>query len=491
MEPTALTCANSMKKSLYISLFFAALIFLSSCAGNGSGGTDIPVSTKVDITFKISGIQAGKINLIGIIGSQNYLVDTLLADANGTIHFTRDSVLPGGFYWLGLPGDSYVQVLLDKDQEFTMETNAFDINANMKVEGSLDNQLLYENLLFEDQFRGVFDSVATALESSLDGSPEKASLEERQKAMVGQRADHVKHFKDNYPNSFFTTYKLAGQNPELKEPKLADGSTIDQPKQVYMYRNEFWNDVDFSDERLLRTPVVNNKLTRYLNELVDRNPDSLLKYCDWLISKSEANQEMFKFFANQIAIKYEKSDVMGGEAVFVHVVDKYFTDQKAFWSNPTELGKIRDLAKEMKPSLIGRTAQDLTCKNMQGQLENMYDLKSELIILYMYSYNCEHCQERTPIMAQVYNDYKNKGIDVFALCVDIEEDKWKEFVQKYATPTWHNMIDPKFDSNFYKKYHVDITPELYVIRNSDKTIIAKNLHPNQLPDLLERELKNL
>ncbi|MCB9231498.1 MAG: redoxin domain-containing protein [Bacteroidia bacterium] len=476
-----------MRKLFPLLLATLIVVCFSACGG----GNKEQISKKTDITLKVNGLQPGWMKLIGTIGSQNFLVDTLLADANGVIHLKRDSVLPGGFYWVGLPGDTYIQMILDKDQEFSMATDVFGINAQMKVEGSLDNELLYDNLRFEDQFRIRYDSLTAALNSKTKGTPEYKDVEDRQKAMIEQRRNHIKHFEDQYPNSFFTIYKLAGQNPELKEVYLADGVTLDEQKQVYLYRNEFWDNVDFADERLLRTPVLNNKLTRYLNELVDRQPDSLVKYCDWLITKSEANREVFKFFANQIAIKYEKSDVMGGHAVFVHVIDKFFTDQKAFWSNAEELGKIRKLANEMRPSLIGKVAQDITCFNTSGQKESLYDLKSKLIVLYMYSYSCEHCQERTPDMVKVYNEYKNKGLDVYALCVDVEDAPWRKFIQDYGTTAWHNVIDPKFESEFYKKYHVDITPEVYVIRNSDKVIIAKDLHPNQLPDLLDRELPKL
>jgi hypothetical protein len=48
---------------------------------------------------------------------------------------------------------------------------------------------------------------------------------------------------------------MAGQNPELTYPKKADG-TLDTAKQVFNYRNAFWDNVDLTDERLLRTPVV-------------------------------------------------------------------------------------------------------------------------------------------------------------------------------------------------------------------------------------------
>ena len=50
---------------------------------------------------------------------------------------------------------------------------------------------------------------------------------------------------------------------------------------------------------------------------------------------------------------------------------------------------------------------------------------------------------------------------------------------KYKTEGFVNVIDPQYESLYYKKYHIDITPELYIMDANNK-IIAKDLHPNQI-----------
>jgi hypothetical protein len=91
------------------------------------------------------------------------------------------------------------------------------------------------------------------------------------------------------------------------------------------------------------------------------------------------------------------------------------------------------------------------------------------------------------MMKQVAEEWKSKGLEVYALCTNPDEAKWKQFIQQYGLQAFHNVYDPKYESRYYTKYHVDITPEVYVL-NRNHEIIAKDLHPNQLKPILEKEL---
>lgn len=487
-----------MKKSIFIAISSIFMIF--SC-GNGnadnvsgdSGGkemTNSGTSGKAEpcqVKFSVRNLSGGaKAKVIHTIGSTNILMDSLKADAAGTMQLQADTALPGGLYFLLFTDDTFIQFILDQDQQFEMTLDKNDPITTMEVTNSLDNQLLYENLKWENNFQVEFGSVNAQLGAATPGTEDHKRLDEQKEALIAKRRAHVESFRERHPNSFFTIYKLAGQNPVLQEPLKANGS-VDTVKQLAIYKSEYWNDVDFGDLRLLHTPVLFNKLKTYIKDLTPQVIDSIIKYADKVVTKAKANKEVFKFVVNYIAIEYRKSTIMGGEAIFVHMIDNYFTDEQAWWSNPKELSGIRREANEMRPSLIGNIGQDLNCKNPNGQYESLYDLGDKYKVLYMWSYTCEHCQERTPVLAEVSKKYKSRGLEVYALCIDNEEAKWKSFIQKYGIAAVHNVWDPQYESDYYKKYHVDITPELYLLDKNNK-IIAKDLHPNQLPEILDREL---
>ncbi|MCF8459734.1 MAG: AhpC/TSA family protein [Flavobacteriales bacterium] len=477
---------NSNSMGVIFQLMVSIALF--SCGGNATetaGENEATGDGNFNMEVVIQGAPNEQLKMLGAFGNQNFIVDSAKSDANGRFVFEADSLLPTGFYYLMLSSDnSYFQLLLDKDQEFKLETRKGDFVNAMKVDGCLNNELLYKNLKFEAEFGTRLQPINDQLAKLTEGTAEYATAKAKQEALVKERTDHVQWFSDNQPNSFFTKFKLSGQNPDLTTPRLPNGE-LDQVAQVYLYRRAFFDNVDLNAEWTMRTPVFANKLRKYIKELTPQNADSLIRYSDELISKTKGNKELFKFIVNWIALEYKTPKTMGTEALYVHMIDTYWTPELAFWSNPEEIKGLRGEVSLMKPSLIGKIAQDVQATNEKGEAVSIYGMKSPIKVVFIYSYDCEHCQKEAPEMAKVYNQWKSQGLDVFALCTDKDQTKWKEFVRK-NNMTFHNAIDPDRKSRYDRKYHIDITPELYVLDKNNK-IIASNLSPEQLPEFLQAE----
>ncbi|MCB0556725.1 MAG: redoxin domain-containing protein, partial [Phaeodactylibacter sp.] len=343
----------------------------------------------------------------------------------------------------------------------------------MEVQGSQDNELLYRNLKFEQEIQPKFQAVAEQMKAAGEGNPAYPQLKAQQDQLLAQRKAHLQEFFDNYPNAFFTKFKLAGQNPDVKNILNPDGS-VNTQLQVYYYRTEFWDNVDFSDDRLLYTPVIFNKLNRYITELTPQNADSILASTDFLMNKVLNYPEYYKFFANWITLAYdpEKTSLMDPQAIFVHMVKNYFTKERAFWTDSMEVFALQQRANEMAASLVGLKGPNVTAKDPSGQLRSIYDIKAPYIVVYMYNPTCEHCMEQTPKLVQLYQAWKSKGLEVYGIAVDTDDAEWKDYIAKTGMP-WINVFDPT-NKAIYAKYFVDITPEIYVL-NPERTIIAKNL----------------
>ena len=266
-----------------------------------------------------------------------------------------------------------------------------------------------------------------------------------------------------------------------------DRVDLDVEEQTRRYREVYWDEFDFTDARLLRTPVFHNKLDRYINKLTSRNVEAVIESVDKLMAGVKANDELFSYVTSYLCLSYEKSKLMGGESIYVHVIDKYLTNELAVSVPRKELQKLRQRANKLRPSLLGKTAQDIKCIDPDGSDLALYDLKAPIVALYMYFVDCEHCQEATPELHDIYLDWKDRGLEVYALCLDIDVDPWFDYIDK-ENLTWHNAIDPRYESRPHLKYNVDITPELYVLDANHK-IIGLNLKPSQLEEwFLEKKL---
>ncbi|MDB5228384.1 MAG: hypothetical protein JWN78_2577 [Bacteroidota bacterium] len=448
-------------------------------------------ASPVSIDFEVKGMPDGYGKIFGVLGTANYLLDSF-PTVKEKAHYEKKELVKSGLYYFVLPANTgFFQLLLDKDQQFVMKTDTSDIVGKMRITGSDDNQLFYENIQYENTFHSRLDSIDAELKKFASDHSKTIFLQAAKDKLLKNRKDYLADLAKNHAPSFFTQFKLAGQNPELQYPKNPDGS-LDSVQQMILYRDSYWNNTSLTDEKLVRTPVIANKLKTYITQLIPQTADSVIKYADRIIEQSKSCPECFKFLVNWIAIHYQKPTFMGADKVLVHIADQYFTDEYAtpwFKDNPYELVRIRTKVNDMRPSLVGTIGQNLTCKNLNGEYESLYDLKTPLKILFMFSPDCSHCQEETPHLKALVDRWKGK-VDVYALCVDKEDLKWKAFVSKYHTEAFHNVSDPNLESKYYKKYHFESTPGIFVLDPSNK-IVAKDLYPNQLDQVFETELTKL
>ncbi|MBK8968098.1 MAG: redoxin domain-containing protein [Lewinellaceae bacterium] len=442
-------------------------------------------STLIDVY--VEGMQAGKVRLVGTYGDQNYLADSAVADAKGHFLLRREKPLLPGFYYFLLPGQKNFSILVDKDQHMTLRTKVNDIPGSMQVEGSINTELLYRNFRFQIAQEPELNQVSQIMRSNPPGSDAYNQAKARQTQLVAEREAHLQEIYTAYPDAFFTKFKTAGANPEWPDRRKPNGD-VDTLGNLLYYRAHFWDGVDFSDTRLLSTPVVANKLRRYITELTPQRPDSIIAVADPLVQRVLPHKEYFQFFVNWIGLNYEngKTKVMDGEAVYVHMIDKYITPENAFWDTPENVNKLRAKVDEMKASLMGRKGPDVRAQDINGEYKSIYEMTAPLIVVFMFSPDCEHCQEQAPEIQKIYERWKDRGVDFYGIAVNTTDDEWRKFIKKNGF-TFTNVFDPT-NRAIYAKYYVDITPELYLL-NKDRIIIEKNLVAGQLETMFERELK--
>ncbi|MBC7778167.1 MAG: redoxin domain-containing protein [Phycisphaerae bacterium] len=435
----------------------------------------------------LEGIPAGTAKLVGVWGDQNFIADSAVVDASGHLVLRRKNLLAPGFYTFLLPGMKQLSFLVDKDQRMTMRAKATDFFGTMQVENSINTDLFYQTIRFQTKQEPELNQLSATMGKSAPNSQEFLQAKLRQQQIMDERKAYLDGIFKQYPNAFFSKFKASGQNPEFKEFKKANGDT-DTMRQLIYYRDHFWDNVDFNDDRLLNTPVIGNKLKRYIKELTPQHPDSLIKVADPLIRRVIKNKQYFKYFANWIALQYEntKTTVMDGEAVYVHVIKNFFTPELAYWDTPESLAGLQKHVWEMEASLLGRKGPDVRAQDAQGNYKSIYEMTAPIVVVFMFSPDCEHCQKEAPEMEAIYQKWKSKGVDFYGISISTTDEEWKKFVKEKGL-TFTNVFDPT-NRAIYAKYFVDITPEIYVL-NKDRIIVSKNLHPNQLETVFEREFK--
>jgi peroxiredoxin len=466
-----------------IIIFFFVLTAYSYAQNSGKFFEPYTDSAEVEIILK--GAPAGTAWLFGVYGDQNLLKDSAQADSTGKVIF-KNKHYPEGVYTVSYHDNSSLVFMLDRNQKIFLHTDKADVNGRMQT-NSAENKIYYENRAYEADVTAKQNRIKKDMEKTQPGSKEYEALNNQLQKLIDDKARTVKEYQEKYPQSFFVKFKVAGQNPKLQYPKKPNGD-LDTLVQTVLLREAFWDNYDFTDVRLLRTPVYHNKLVKYLNTMFYQRGDSLLRGAKFILEKADkGDKEIFSYTVNYLLLTYEKPHVMGGENIFSYTVDHYFTREKAFWTDTVNIIRAKMRSDLMKASLLGETSQDLKCKNDKGEYVSLYSIKKPIRVLYLYNPDCEHCQKETPKLKALYDKWKSRGLEVYALNVAGEYDKWYNYIKELQLD-WVNVIDPKFESHYDRKYYYTDTPSVYVLDSNNK-IVAKQLMSDNLESIFEEMIE--
>jgi peroxiredoxin len=282
------------------------------------------------------------------------------------------------------------------------------------------------------------------------------------------------------------------KEPEIQSsdiPTLPDGGK-DSAAAYQMYKSQYWEGVDFTDDRLLRTPVFHNKLKKYYEKIVVQQTDTIIKELDRMIEMCRPNPEMFKYIVWFSTYTFENSEIMGFDKIFVHIVDKYYVTGQATWVTPEIKEKIIKKSNKTKALLIGNIAPNMAMLDTNNQLVSMHHIQAKYTLLLFWDPDCSHCEHEIPIIVSFYNQNKEKyGLEVFAVCSDTTMAKMKSAIKKKKM-NWINVDGPRTATgDYHEQYDIISTPVIYLL-NERKEIIAKKLAASKIEVFLENYIKN-
>ncbi len=463
---------------LKVFLFVFCAMTIASIAG-----TEPAYSVKI----KVVGVKDSMCYLANYYGDKQYIHDSARSDANGRYVFEGKEKLPGGIYLFVLPTRKYFEVLIDHDQFFTMETDTADMVKNMKITGSKDNKLFYEYLNFVSGKGKEVEGLKTRMNAFKDINKDSSKFY-REKILKVDTL--VVNYKANYikmnPESFLSKVFNLSDEPKIPEAPLLPNGRKDSTFAYHYYKGHYFDKIDFTDDRLLRTPVFHDKISRYMKDLVLQMPDSVNKEADMLVERAKVNKDMFKYVVWWVTNNYETSNIMGMDAVFVHMAKTYYTKELATWVDSTQLFKIQDRARTLDPILVGKPAPYMILQDTAGMWHSLYDLKKKYTVLVFWDPDCGHCQKAIPKLVKWYAIAKDYNIEIYAANSAVEEEKWKKFIREKGL-NWINVADINLHNNFRHEWDIVTTPQIYVL-DENKKIIAKRLDPETLADFMKRKL---
>ena len=141
-----------------------------------------------------------------------------------------------------------------------------------------------------------------------------------------------------------------------------------------------------------------------------------------------------------------------------------------------------------KATAIGSKAQDIKQLTPQDKFLNLYSIKGKIIIVDFWASWCRPCRMENPNLVKLYNDYHDKGLEIFGVSLDKSKADWVNAISNDKL-TWHHVSDLKYWNNEAAKlYGVGSIPSMFVL-DANYNIIAKNLRGEELRRFVAEKLK--
>ena len=387
------------------------------------------------------------------------------------------------------------------EQKFSFTTDKNDLVQSMRFQNSRENTAFYEYLNYITEKQNEVSPLKVK-QSTVKSDKEKEKIKEEIAKVDEDVRSYRNIFNNKYPNVFFSKIIRATTDIEIPETPLDSAGKPKENFQFYYYKKHFWDNIDFSDQRMLRTPIFFNKMDQYLAKLTAKHPDSINVSADVLVNLSKANGEIFQYVVSYITSTYERSKIMGMDAVFVHMVENYYITKQCDWVDSTQLVKIADRAQKIAPNLIGREASEFVdfygrpfMKDTSGITHTLQEINADYTVLVFFGPTCGHCKKEMPKIKHDVDSLVTAGIDIktFAVATEFDKKEWKKFINTQKTGDWLNVADinhdeegnPVASSDWRDKYDIYSTPVIYLL-DKDKKIIAKRINYKQITEIISR-----
>lgn len=487
-----------MKQFLLFSItlsFFAGSMFAQSTTAK----------TGYNIKITLKDYSANEIYLGYTFADKKYLKDTAKVQKKGVYVFEGKEPLSGGVFFIYTPNKLFFELLIDENQHFSIESDTVNFVKNAKIK---DSQL---NTVFFD-----FVNKAAPKQAEIKKLDDRFRTFDKEKdadsikwvrAKIEKLDDEIRAMQDNIimqnPNLFFSKLLKGMREPDLNEARKLQKADDDSIAfQAKYFKDHYWDNFDWKDNKLAYSEIFFNKLKFYFNRLVIPHHDTLISEAKMIFEKTQDSKDLRKYATVYMYVYGDTSRVMGAENLAVYVGKNYYTKERADWADSASISKIQEHVKSLEPLLLGKQAPNLRLADTTGKnFIDMSKIKAKYTVLIFWDPTCGHCQKEMPKLQSFYSDWKQQGIEIFGVYTQREVEEWKKFIREKKLTFLQGAVWPDMATNpekyiyemgvtdlpslnLHKTYYISSTPQIYLL-DENKTIVGRRLSADGITKLIE------
>lgn len=137
---------------------------------------------------------------------------------------------------------------------------------------------------------------------------------------------------------------------------------------------------------------------------------------------------------------------------------------------------------------VGSLSPEIALPNAYGSITKLSSLKGKVVLIDFWASWCGPCRMSNRAMNSVYEKYKGKGFEVFAVSIDASKQAWLSAVKQDKTQ-WLQVHDPSAanGNKLTQTWNLHYIPSTFLLDKEGK-IVAENPEKEALEKLLDKML---
>ncbi len=212
-------------------------------------------------------------------------------------------------------------------------------------------------------------------------------------------------------------------------------------------------------------------------QLPPPHPDTTKVLCDLVFKRLESYPDGYTYYQKYIINSLAKMSQFRLDEVYVYLVRNYLSTGKATWATPSEVSSAHNAANTMERLFEGNQAPPATIFDREGKPVDIHGVKAKLTMLIFYMPDCGHCKLELPIIAKLHEKYKEKGLQVIAVCLKANEETQQcwDFLDNQNYPKdWLYLADPTRKANLVPIFGIKGYPRLFLLDQNRKIVFKRS-----------------
>ncbi len=399
----------------------------------------------------------------------------------GDFELEIKDTLPAGIYKIGTDKENAASIVVSGAEDLGIKADYGQLKVdNLTVTNSRENEA-YRVLLNEWNRIGN-KMLSLNIEKSQISTVDPffirrtKAIEEKMRLVIDEHNVNLLTIKETWPGTFMSEVLVSLSLIPLLQiyhPDLEDN----YDNELAFMHDYFFEYIDFDDERIINTPFLAKKYFMYLDKYTHHTVDGIKDSVDLMLANAESNSTVREFTIEYLIDTFNKK---GLSDLTDYVVDNYVDG----CSNPlTE--RTAEKIEGIKRVRVGQIAPEIISQNSDGETIALSSLiGKDVLMVYFWASWCEGCEAENSNIVRIFNKYKDRGFDIYAVSLDKDKAEWLKAIKRHQF-TWTNVSDLKeWESEAVKAYNVNRTPGIYLL-DKEGRIMAKNLRDKELEMKIE------